>query len=192
MNISIKSSDDLLKDIEDYKNTYYSENKKTFFFRKSQKMDCANKIANEFELSTLLSQTIFIIPNTNCVYLDYNIFKLYANPENYHSIVEHVIQLFEYCIINCGEFECHFNLNSFTITAAERYKYIIEMFCKECLKRETRYGHMLSKMYIYYSPGMIERFTTLFTHLIDPNIRNRFVIYSKDESEIKMKKLFAV
>ena len=180
------SSSDLLNDIEKFKNTYYTENKKAFFFKKSQKMDCAAKISSEFNLQDLLEQTVAILPNTNRVYLDYTVFKLYANPDNYSAIVAYVLQLFRTCIQTYGSFECHFNLGSFTITAAERYKSVIELFCNECLKSETRYGRMMSKMYIYYSPGMIERFTTLFAHLIDPFIRDRFVVYSKEESEARL------
>lgn len=181
----------ILRDIEKFKETYYSENNKNFFFKKSQKMDCALKISQKFDIEELLEQTVYILRDTNRVYLDYNVFKLYANPENYDIIVNHVIQLFYNCIQTHGSFECHFNLNSFTITAAERYKLAIELFCKECLKRETRYGQNLSKMYIYYSPRMIEQFTGVFSNLIDPLIRDRFVIYSKEESEEKMRELFS-
>lgn len=183
-------SSKIMDDIKTFQDTYYNENKKAFFFKKSQKLDVALNISNKFDIQDLLSQTVIIIPNTNRVYLDYTVFKLYANPENYNIIVEYVMQLFKTCIENHGSFECHFNLNSFTITAAERYKAVIEMFCNECLRSETRYGELLSKMYIYYSPGMIEKFTSLFKHLIDPHIRDRFVIYTKDESENKLIELY--
>lgn len=189
-NNSACTSAKLLDDIEKFKSTYYTENKKSFFFKKSQKLDCASKISNEFDINDLLSQTFVVMPNTNRVYLDYTVFKLYANPDNYHIIVEYVIKLFRSCIETYGSFECHFNLNSFTITAAERYKTAIELFCKECLKSETRYGSKLARMYIYYSPGVIDKFTTLFSHLIDPYIRDRFIIYSKEESEEKLCELF--
>lgn len=184
--VVLGTNTDILDDIEKYKNTYYSENKKAFFFKKSQKLDCAANISSKFDINDLLSQTVAIIPNTNRVYLDYTVFKLYANPENYSTIVNYVIQLFKTCIENYGSFECHFNLNSFTMTAAERYKSVIELFCKECLKSETRYGRMLSKMYVYYSPGLIEKFTSLFAHLIDPFIRDRFVVYTKEESDDRL------
>jgi len=184
--LGVSGKSDILDDIEKYKNTYYSENKKAFFFKKSQKLDCAANISSKFDINDLLSQTVAIIPNTNRVYLDYTVFKLYANPENYSTIVNYVIQLFNTCIENYGSFECHFNLNSFTMTAAERYKSVIELFCKECLKSETRYGRMLSKMYVYYSPGLIEKFTSLFAHLIDPFIRDRFVVYTKEESDDRL------
>lgn len=179
----MSSSNNLLNDIEKFKETYYSENKKNIFFKKTQKMDVATQICNQFNIEDMIQQTIIRIPETNKVYIDYSIFKLFANPENYNIIISNVISSFNQCIQEYGNFECHINLNSFTITAAERYKYAIEMFCKDCLKSETRYGRMLSKMYIYHSPGMIERFTSIFLHLIDPYVRDKFVLYGKDESE---------
>lgn len=184
---STNSSTSLMEDIERFKTTYYTENRKSLFFKKSQKLDCASRISTEFDMNDLLSQTFVTIPNTNRVYIDYTVFKLYANPENYQAIVDYVIHAFRKCIETYDSFECHVNLYSFTITAAERYKTAIELFCKECLKSETRYGSKLARMYIYYSPGVIDQFTKLFSHLIDPYIRDRFVIYSKEESETKLR-----
>jgi len=176
------SSESLLNDIEKFKNAYYSDNKKNIFFKKSQKMDVATQICNQFSLEELIKKTVILIPNTNRVYIDYTIFKIYATPDNYKQIIDHVIACFNVCISTYGNFECHINLHSFTITAAERYKTAIEIFCKDCLKSETRYGRMLSKMYIYHSPGMIEQFTTIFLHLIDPYVRDKFTLYNKEES----------
>ena len=182
---------DLVKEIEKFKDTYYSENKKNTFFKKTQKMAVATQIANEFNQEQLIGRTVTHIPNTNKVYIDYTFFKLYANPDNYKQIIDHVIACFNSSIQTYGNFECHINLNSFTITAAERYKTAIEIFCKDCLKSETRYGKMLTKMYIYHSPGMIERFTAIFMHLIDPYVRDKFVLYGKDDSDERIQSIFS-
>ena len=182
-------SNTLLNDIEKFKDVYYSENKKNVFFKKSQKMEVATHICAQFSLENLIQQTIKIIPDTNKIFIDYTLFKLFATPQNYKQIIDYVISCFSTCIQSYGEFECHINLNSFTITSAERYKHAIEMFCNDCLKSETRYGSVLSKMYIYHSPGMIERFTGIFVHLIDPLVRDKFVLYNKEESDVLIQKL---
>jgi len=183
------SSDKLLQDIENFKNTYYSENKKNVFFKKAQKMEIASQISDKFSLEELIQKTVFIIPGTNRVFVDYVVFKLYATPENYKTIVERVIMCFNAVIQDWGTFECHLNLDSFTISAAERYKLAIELFCKDCLKSETRYGRLLNKMYIYNSPGMVERFTSIFTHLIDPYVRDKFILYGKDDSDKRIEEV---
>lgn len=185
----MSTADKLLNDIEKYKNTFYSENKKNIFFKKSQKMEVATQICNEFHIDELIKKTVILLPDTNRVFIDYPFFKLYATPDNYKQIIDSVIACFNVCIQKYGNFECHINLNSFTITAAERYKTAIEIFCKDCLKSETRYGRMLSKMYIYHSPGMIERFTSIFLHLIDPHVRDKFVLHNKEESDDLIKRL---
>lgn len=183
------STNNLLKEIENFQNNYYSQNGKNLFFKSKQKMDCANQISQEFALDQLLANTIFVIPDSNSVYFDYNIFKLYANPSNYQKIIDHVISSFLQCITRYGNFELHVNLNSFTITAAERYKSAIEMFCNVCLRNQTRFASLLVKMCIYNSPGMIEHFSNLLGNLIDPLIRERLVIYSKEETGTKINDL---
>jgi len=179
----MSSYDNLLNDIEEYKNTYYSDNKKNTFFKKSQKLEIASKISENFDVDILIQQTIFIINDTNSIYINYPLFKLFANPDNYRKIIDHVLYCFKECLQKYGNFECHFNLLSFTISAAERYKDVIEMFCKDCLKSETRYGQKMTKMCIYNSPGMIDNFTKIFLHLLDPHVRNSIVLYGKDESD---------
>jgi hypothetical protein len=93
------------------------------------------------------------------------------------------MNLFDYLIQYYGTFTVNINLRTFTVSAAERYKDVIEMFCKDCLKSETRYGQKMTKMCIYNSPGMIENFTKIFLHLLDPHVRNSIVLYGKDESD---------
>jgi hypothetical protein len=186
----MSSTDNILDEIDKFKNTYYAENTKNIFFKKTQKQDVANQICQQFSVEELIQKTVRLLPNTNRVYIDYPVFKLYATPDNYKHIIEYVIACFNVCIQAYGNFECHINLCSFTMTAAERYKTAIEIFCKDCLKSETRYGRMLSKMYVYHSPGMIERFTAIFLHLIDPHVRDKFVLYTKEESDHRIAELF--
>ena len=93
------------------------------------------------------------------------------------------------CIHTFGDFECHINLNTFTITAANRYKQVIELFSDKCFKNETKYSTVLSKLYIYNSPGMIEAISRIFLHLIDPLVRSKIVLFNKSESGGKLNDL---
>jgi len=184
------SENNLLKMVEEYQTTYYSQNRKNFFFKSKQKMECASQISQEFDINHLLEKTVCLVPDSNRVYFDYTVFKLYGNPENYMLVVNYVLSVLTHCINTFGEYELHVNLNSFTITAAERYRTVIEMFCNECLKNHTRYASKLIKMYIYNSPNMIEHVTGLFGNLIDPIIRERMVLYNKEETGTKIEELF--
>jgi len=184
------SSQNLLEQIEKFQETYYSQSGKNWFFKSKQKLECAAKISEEFNLHKLIGSTIYLLSDTNRVFFDYTIFKLFANPENYRFTVNYVMSLFTHCIDKFGGFELHVNLNSFTITAAERYKSVIELFCNECLKSKTRYASMLTKMYIYNAPNMIEHTANIFGGLVDPLIRERLVIYKKEETGKKIEELF--
>uniref|UniRef100_A0A6C0ARU4 CRAL-TRIO domain-containing protein n=1 Tax=viral metagenome TaxID=1070528 RepID=A0A6C0ARU4_9ZZZZ len=173
----------LITKIEKLKAEYYAESTKAMFFKKQQKVDCANMICNGVGLEEMLNHTVFVIPNTNRVYFDYTIFKTYAIPSNYDAIVKRVLDLFQECIVKYGNFEAHVNLNTFTISAFERYKAIIIKFCEECFKNNTHFSVDLVKFCIYNSPNMIDLITTTAKPFIDDTIRQKVILFNKKESE---------
>ena len=83
------SSQNLVEQLEQYKNEYYNENSKNRVFKSKQKMDCAARIAAQVSLEDLLSKTMFILPNTNKVFIDYSVFKVYAHPGIYDKIINY-------------------------------------------------------------------------------------------------------
>lgn len=183
------SSYNLIEEIEKFQDTYYSQSGgKNLVFKKSQKLECASHISTNFDIQLLLNKTIYIIENTNKIFIDYTVFKLYGNPNNYKIIIDRLFSLFLEVINAYGNYECHINLNTFTITAAERYKQIIEMFCGECLQNTTtKYALYLSKMHIYNSPNMLDNISKIFMHYIEPSVRTKIEIYNKIESNEKIK-----
>jgi hypothetical protein len=173
----------ILENIENIKTQYYAENSKNRFFKNSQKQECANVISNNVDLNELLKITTYIIPGTNRVYFNYLVFKLYANHENENQIVNYVLELFNQCIVTYGIYECHVNLDSFTVTAAQRYKSVVEIFYNNCSEEMTSH---LKNMVIYNTPGMIDNLVTVLRHAINPEIKRKAVFVSKKESESKI------
>ena len=170
---------DFNKRIEELTNQYYSDNKKNTFFKSSQKMECATTVTNEIGIDALIQKTIYIIPNTNCVFMDYTIFKTYATPDNYNKIVGYILSLFDYCIANYGEYYAHVNLDSFTISAAERYKNLIECFLTNCMSSESQYSFKLKHMLIYNTPNTFNNISKLLMPFIDPLVRQKIMFYDK-------------
>jgi len=170
---------DFNKRIEELTNQYYSDNKKNTFFKSSQKMECATTVTNEIGIDALIQKTIYIIPNTNCVFMDYTVFKTYATPDNYNKIVGYILSLFDYCIANYGEYYAHVNLDSFTISAAERYKNLIECFLTNCMSSESQYSFKLKHMLIYNTPNTFNNISKLLMPFIDPLVRQKIVFYDK-------------
>jgi hypothetical protein len=177
-------SDNLLDDLEKFKNSYYSENKKNILFKKDQKMDMASKISTEFNLETLMPKTIYILPGTNRIYFDYNVFKMFAHPTNYASFIGYTQMLIVQSIQSYGSFECHFNINSFTASAAERYKGILELFNAITERDDTNYAPKMTKLHVYNTPSSLEHIYKLISGLIDPEVRSKIVFHSKAESAI--------
>ena len=184
-----ESSETILNEIQQYKEKYYQLEGKNMFFKKSQKMDCATKISEQFDLNTLIAHTIYEIPNTNKLLFDYTVFKLYATPDNYDTIIKYILTLFEYILMKHSCFEMNVILDTFTVSAVERYKSVIQMFCNKCMASNTRYSKYITQMNLYYTPSMIDSIRSILRPFIDNTVYDRIVMYSKSESPEILKKL---
>jgi len=181
-----------LEKIQQLQGEYYNKNGKNTIFKKSQKTECAAIISNSMDLQQLLNHTMYIIPNTNKVFFDYTVFKLYATPDNYNAIIDHVLCLFQICINNYGTYESHFNLLSYTVSACERYKSIFPVLFDACFKNGKTFSDKLDKLYIYNTPSCMASIIQIMTPLIDPIVRPKINFYTKSETEDKLKELFHV
>ena len=184
------STDSLVEMMEKYQQEYYQSQGKNMFFKKSQKQDCAKGVSQAFPLEEMINRTIFLLPQKNKLVFDYTVFKLYATSENYEAIIQRVIESYDLLLREYPTFEVHIILDGFTISAAERYKSVIQIFCNKCMTSETRYTQYITSMYLYYTPSMMESISALLKPFIDPDISQRIVMFSKVESPAIFKKLF--
>ena len=66
------STESLLDAIENYKVNYYQvQGKNSFFFKKTQKMECAKEISQKFDLESMINTTIYRITDTNKIVFNY-------------------------------------------------------------------------------------------------------------------------
>jgi hypothetical protein len=188
----MNTSNDFNEKINNLTTKFYSENKKKTLFKSSQKFECAATITNSIGIDELIQRTIFIIPNTKTVFLDYTLFKTYATPDNYCKIINHILSLFKICIQHYGTYECHVNLDSFTVTAAQRYTDIINLFLNNCMipNTECEYSVLLTTMYIYNTPLTFQNISKILLPLIDPIVKKKIVFYDKATSQKKLPELF--
>jgi hypothetical protein len=184
--MNTNSQTDFSQKISELTNQYYTENKKNTFFKTKQKMECAATIAAAIGIDDLIMQTVFIIPNTNRVFLNYPLFKTYATPDNYLRIVQYILTCFEYCIEHYGNYSTHVNLDTFTISAAERYKNVVEMFLNHCMASNNDFSSRLTNMYIYYTPATFQNISKLLSAFIHPLVKEKIVLYDKKESPALM------
>lgn len=174
----------LLNEISNFEEKYYQDNNKNTFFKKSQKMDLAKQVSNKFDINVLLQNLCYSKKSTNQVVIDYNILKLFANDENFKTIIIHILNVFTDTINTFGNFEVHMNLNTFTISAAERYKKLVELFCKLCLNNKETYDYakICNKFYIYNVSNTFEQIVNLFKPFVSPDIKEKVSVLKKSES----------
>jgi hypothetical protein len=179
MNTGSGSDPDFSKRINELTSQYYSDNKKNMFFKSNQKMECASVVSNQIGIDELIQNTIFLIPDTNSVFMDYTVFKTYATPDNYPKIVNYILTLFDYCITNYGNYNAHVNLDTFTISAADRYKDAINLFFINCMSSNSQYSAKLKNMFIYNTPNTFQNISKLLMPFIDPLVKQKIVLYDK-------------
>jgi hypothetical protein len=184
------SSDSLINMMEKYREDYYKTNKKNTFFKSNQKMECAKGMTQTFNLNEMIKRTVYRLADSNKVIFNYSIFKLYAHTDNFETILESVLNVYDEILLEYPNFEAHVILEGFTISAAERYKTAIQLFSNKCMNSSTKYSQLTTAMYIYYTPSMIESISTFLRPFIDTNVYERIIMYSKAESIEKVRHLF--
>jgi len=172
-------SESLLNDLDRFKELYYNENKKSTFQKKAQKYEVAKAITGYFDVNMLLQKTAYIIPNSNKIFINYPIFKQFAQPDNYELFVKYVQNLVSVVIDHNKTFECHINIDTFTISAAERYKGVITAFSEGVFG----YTEHMDAIFIYNSPLMIAKISNLLSNLLDQSTRNKLTFVKKSDSE---------
>lgn len=179
---------DFLSKVEKMKEDYYSNNKKNMFFKKKQKTECALTISNNMDIQQLIQNTMYIMGNTNRVFFSYPVFKLYANNDNYDLITSNLFSLFHKCIDEYGSYQVHIDLNSYTISACERYKPFFPVLFDECFRKEQTISNdknftmSLDKLFIYNTPSAMETIAQIMRPLVHEAVRNKIVFYDKSES----------
>lgn len=183
-------SSDFIDEITRLQNVFYSNNNKNTFFKTKQKEECAKNICNNLDINQLLENTIFIIQNTNSIYINYQVVKTFAEETNYCLIIDHLINIIQYCINIYGSFEVHVNLNTFTISAAQRYQKFIYMYSQRCMSNDTEFSKKLNKTSLYYVPSVMDNINKLLYPLFDRDVASKIVMHTKTSSDIELKKLF--
>jgi hypothetical protein len=177
------SSDDLMSQLDKFKEDYYNTNSKNLFFKKSQKNDMAQKVSSSFNLEDLIKRTVFIIPDTHHIIIDYSVFKHYAHEDNYADIINYSKVLMRHSGETHGKFVIHVNIQSLTITSIERHRKFIEVVNDLYLNSNDGISEYFSQLYLYYPPSVMDSIFTIIRPCIDASILNKMSIVSKKDSE---------
>lgn len=184
------SQENVLESIAKLQEEYYQNNQKNFFFKKSQKTECANIIAKSIDIYTLFNKTLFIIPGKNIIYFDYILFKTYMTPEIFEEFLDYEYNLTHEWVDTIPYYELHLNIKSLSISAFERYRGFID----KVLQRYPPISPTaikMSKLYIYYTPSIIEQIMRFLGPFIQ-HLKEKIVFYSKENSEEHLEELLDI
>ncbi len=155
-----------------FREKYYKENKKNTFFKNSQKMACAEEITKTFSVNELLNRGVYM--ENNKIFVDYPLIKTFVNPTIYSNILQHVEYLTGVILSQYEYFEIHLNIQSFTMTAAQRYNELIKAFCNIYLN--SQYEEKLKHIYIMNPPNIISVLQTMFHPFISESAKDKVIV----------------
>jgi len=168
------AQDDIQNKIQALQDQFYSKNSKNLFIKKAQKHECATHVTQHIDIAVLLEKTFTI--KENSIYFEYQMLKTFTHPSNYEQIISYINDLAKVCVRTHETFDLHINVTSFTITAAQRNKELIQLFCNSCLQTDAPFYNNLNKLYLHNCPSMIQTLHSLFGGFVDKNAKNKLVI----------------
>lgn len=174
----------LVEDMTKIKEEFYASSGKKIFMKKDQKEKIAETINSKISLEDLIRNTMYLIPSTNCIYVDYLIFKNYAMSSNYQFNIDSLVELMITTVNNYSSFQIHINLSTLTITALERFQSIFRMYYDTCIRRGLLYdSRIIDQIVIYNTPSIISSISKLIVNYTEPAIKKKMIFHYKDVSE---------
>jgi hypothetical protein len=186
-----QNASELSQKMKEMEEQFYKENTRNMFFKKSQKQACATQVASQYSKQELFEKTFFIIGDTAGVFIDYALLKMYSHPDLNEEITHYVMNLFRNVIRKHGKFVVHMNLESFTVSAAERNIPLVRLFSKQCLDdKEFEYTQLLETWNIYNTPSVIEIIYKVLKYVIEPAAIAKIKTTSKADTKAALELLF--
>jgi hypothetical protein len=182
---TITHPDSVINHIVQLQEKYYNKNNKNIFYKKDQKLDCANMISQQLDINFLFEKTLFILHHGE-IYFDYTIFKTYIHPEIFNDFLEYVNNISLQYIDKLPTYTLHLNFQSISISAFERYWPLV----RQIMNKFPVNGNKMEKTHIYYTPAIVDQIMKVMNPFI-VNFRDKIIFYSKTESPEKISELFS-
>jgi hypothetical protein len=186
------SFDELEKEIENTKDAFYSESGKNSFFKNNQKFDCARHIVDKISLEVLLNKMCNFFDGAYTLHIDYPTLKLIASPEIFDTISEHIIMKCQTIKAAYNRLELVINLDGFTVSAAERYKSLIQLFCSKCFHLNAGFSSVVTSFILYNSPTLIDGIYPIVKPFISEEVHSKVTIIQKKDSGEFVKKYSSI
>lgn len=153
---------------------FYTENKKNSIFTTEQKRNCREKIIENISQKEIMDAIVYIVPDTNIIMFDYNIFKKTINPGEYDELIEHIFNIYNDMLSKYSQVEIYADLKGLTITSAEKnFSLLGKMYEKI---GNPNYFQQIQKLHIFNCPSCMNN-PTVFFRFIDPALKESIVFY---------------
>ena len=166
--------------IDNFIENYYSIHGKNSLFKKNQKNELATQIASSFKIEDLLENMCYIINDK--VIIKYSIFKLFVHNDIYETVINFILKKFDCILQTHDNFECHVNIEGFTMSAAERYQDFIKVFADISLSSNNSYSDKILHLKVYFPPVIIEQIKSVFGRFVDKEVKQKVEVISKNDS----------
>lgn len=177
--MSNSSTDSFMQKISELQELYYSTNSKRSFLKKQQKNDCANHVSNLVGTNHMLNHCIYAFDGYK-VYIDYTVFKTFVCPENYNLVVDYFINVIQSIINTFGKYQLYINLQTFTISALERYRSFILLLSSRCAAEQLE--PFIEIFQIHNSPGFLTTTSNLLSPFMPDTVKKKMTFIHKNDS----------
>ena len=167
---------------------YQSNNINTMSITNKQKADLAVELCNNINMNDMCKVSFFAFQNDDCIYINYPILQKYVNLNSYEYVVQELLLLLQNTIQRNKNhsIHIHINVNGFTVSAAERYMYIMEHFFRVCRDCNIELTPHIASLTVYYAPSVMDTITifTMMQKFIHKDIKSKIrIISSQTDSE---------
>lgn len=171
-------SDDFMQKVSKLQDTYYAANPKRIIMKKQQKNECANVVSKLVGTNNMLTQCIYVFDGYK-LYIDYTVFKTFVCPDNYNLIIEYVINIMHAIINEYGRYQLYVNLNTFSISALERYRVFFQQMSVRCAANQ--FDRYVEIVHIHNSPSFLSATSGLLAQFMSDSVKNKISFISKTE-----------
>lgn len=183
MNNSASCDADILSRIESARKTYYDDKPQNLVFKKQQKFDCAESVTNNIDLATVLPVLFRVDGNT--IFVNYAVFKSIASPSIYMNMANYLFDTTQKIIESYSKYNLSLDLGGVTMSAIERYRAFVVLVSSEGMKNSRGLLKHLDLIYVHNPPTFVEYLCSIVIPIVDPSIKDRFIIYFKNGNVIK-------
>lgn len=173
----------ILNRIEAAKKEYYDEKPKNLLFKKQQKFDCAESVTKNIELTTILPIIFSVEGDT--ISLNYNVLKVVLCPSAYLPLANYLFSITEQIIGTYSKYNLKLDLAGLTMSAIERYREFVVVVSSEGMRNGKGLLRHLNLIHIHNPPSFVEYLCSIVIPIVDPVIKDRFVIYLKNGNVVK-------